>query len=473
MVRFHLGKIPVEIHGSHLFITGLLAWLFASQPFSKHWPDSVLRNQSHPDFASTMALSVLAWMVIITLSVLVHELGHALVSRAFGYQSTIHLVGMGGTTRIVSEERVPWHKDVAQVIAGPGFGLLLGLACYLGFKAVDATGPDGARYVLRGAAWVNIFWSLMNLVPVPPLDGGSISKAVLQRVFGRKGFLYAQVIALVVAAAVLLLSLMWQQVFLAVFFGMYLVGAWSMIQAYRRGEVPAEAPESPKEVALGRAEALFREGKYDRARGLCEQLLSQEGLQASQQARAHHVLGWVELKEGRGREALNHFGRVQSMSVAPEALAAAFSLVGDEDRAVPLWHMAATASNSPTLRHELAGALIRAGRVSDARHLQDVRMSLAWTAAERVWALRGELEKAAGAAEEAFQAEPSAGLAYDAACAWARAGQQPAAMRMLQLASQNGFKDVNDALSDPDLSSLYETPDFKAWVSGLRGSSTA
>lgn len=473
MVRFRLGKIPVEIHGSHLLITAMLAWLFASAALSKHWPDTVLRNQNHPDFASTMALSVIAWMVIITLSVLVHELGHALVARAFGYQSTIHLVGMGGTTRILSEERVPWHKDVLQVIAGPGFGLLLSLACYLGFKAVEVSGPDGARYVLGGAFQVNLFWSVMNLVPVPPLDGGSISKAILQRVFGRPGFLYAQLIALVCAAGVLLLSLMFRQVFLAVFFGMYLVGAWSMIQAYRRGEVPEDAPESPKELALTRAETLFREGKYPQARGLCEQLLAQEGLQASQQARAHHVLGWVELKEGHGREALNHFGRVQSMSVAPEALAAAFSLVGDEDRAVPLWHMAATTSNNPTLRHELAGALIRAGRVADARRMPDIRMSLAWTAAERVWTLRGELEKAATAAEAAFQAEPSAGLAYDAACAWARAGQPPAAMRMLQLASQNGFKDANDALSDPDLSSLYESPDFKAWISGLRGSSPA
>jgi hypothetical protein len=180
------------------------------------------------------------------------------------------------------------------------------------------------------------------------------------------------------------------------------------------------------------------------------------------------MLGWIELKEGHGREALNHFGRVQSMSVEPEALAASFSLVGDDERAVPLWHMAATNNKNPTLRHELAGSLIRAGRVNDAKRLPDVRMAAAWTAAERVWTLRGEFEKAANAAEEAFQSEPGAELAYDAACAWARAGQTPAAMRMLQLASQNGFNQADNALTDPDLSSLLDSPDFQAWISGLR-----
>lgn len=468
MVRFRIGKIPVEIHMSHVLITGLLAWMFAQPRGSNLWPDTVLRDTSHPDYGATAVLTLVVWAVVISGSVLVHELGHALASRLFGYKPSIHLVGMGGVTQPNAEGHIPWHRDVLLTLAGPTFGLMLGLLSGAGYYLVVKNGgSDGARYILQGAAWANVVWAVVNMLPVPPLDGGRITSAVLQRIFGRPGFLYAQILALVISGAVVMFSIAFQQLFLGIFFGMYIVRAWSLIQAYRRGEVPADAPESPNEQALTRAETLFREGKLDQARGLCEQLLAQE-LQASQQARAHHVLGWVELKEGHGREALNHFGRVQSMSVAPEALAAAFSLVGDEERAVPLWHMAATTSNNPTLRHELAGALIRAGRVADARRLPDVRMSTAWTAAERVWTLRGELEKAATAAEEAFQAEPSAPLAYDAACAWARAGQAPAAMRMLQLASQNGFKDLHHALGDPDLESLQQTPDFRAWVEELK-----
>jgi Zn-dependent protease len=473
MVRFRLGSIPVEIHLSHVLISGLLAWTFAQPGHGDLWPDTVLRNPSSPDYAATQALTILVWAVVISGSVLIHELGHALASLLFGYRPSIHLIGMGGVTQPNAEGQIPWHRDVLLTLAGPVFGLMLGLASGAVFFLIDrAGGSEGARYILRGAAIANIFWAVLNMIPVQPLDGGRIATAVLQRVFGRQGFLYAQILALVLGSAVLVFSAVTRSIFLGIFFGMYMLRSWTLIQAYRRGELPVDAPSSPNEVALGRAETLFRDGKYNEARGLCEQLLAQD-LQASQRARAHHVLGWVELKEGHGREALNHFGRVQNMSVAPQALAAAFSLVGDEDRAIPLWHMAASTSADPTLRHELAGALIRAGRVSDAKRLPDVRMSTAWTAAERVWSLRGELEKAAHAAESAFQAEPSAELAYDAACAWARAAQDTAAMRMLQLAAQNGFDQLDVALADPDLAPLRETPDFRAWLDGIKQSAPA
>jgi Zn-dependent protease len=469
MVRFRLGSIPVEIHLSHVLITGMLAWLFAHPDHSALWPNPVLRNSAHPDYEATKLLTVVVWGAVISGSVLFHELGHALASLLFGYRPSIQLVGMGGLTRPNAEGQIPWHRQVLLTAAGPIFGLMLGLLCGSFYFLLDRVGgPEGARYILRGAFIANLFWGVMNLLPVQPLDGGIISTAILQRLFGRPGFLLAQVLALMFSTAIILFSVtvpgMWP---LGIFFSLWMVRTFTLIQAYRRGELPIDDASSPNEVALGRAETLFRDGKYPEARGLCEQLLAQD-LQASQRARAHHVLGWVALKEGHGREALNHFGRVQSMSVAPQALAAAFSLVGDEDRAVPLWHMAATTSNDPTLRHELAGALIRAGRVTDARRLNDVRMSRAWTAAERVWTLRGELEKAAHAAESAFQSEPTAELAYDAACAWARANEPSAAMRMLQLAAQNGFDQLDLALSDPDLTGLRGTPDFEAWVNGLK-----
>lgn len=475
MLRFRLGTIPVELHLSHLLFAGFLGWVFAQPGSSNMWPDPVLRNPAHPDHAVTSALAVVVWAAVITASILFHELGHALAARLFGHRPTISLVGLRGITRANAEAPMPWHRVVLFSLAGPVFGLLLATACGIGWLVIDRThGPEAAVYLLKGAFWGNLFWAVLNLLPVQPLAGGRAVAAVLMRLFGRKGFLYSQLIALALGLAMLPLALAaetaWLGIFMGIFFAMYLMRTALLIQAYRRGELPIDDPASPNEVALGRAELLFRDGHYLEARGLCEQLLAQE-LQASQRARAHYLLGWVALKEGKGREALDHFtrrGAPQGFSVEPQALAAAFSLVGDEERAVPLWHMAATTSKDPTLRHELAGALIRAGRVNDARRLPDVRMATAWTAAERVWTLRGELEKAANASEEAFQSEPSAELAYDAACAWARAGQAAAAMRMLQLASQNGFSQVDVAKNDPDLSSLRDSPDFNAWLGSLK-----
>ena len=473
MLRFQLGRIPVEIHGSFVLITALLAFSFAQPGPGQLWPDPVLRNPSSPDYGTTLALTAVAWALVITVSVLVHELGHALAARLFGYSPSVHLVGMGGLTNPNANEQLPWHRDVLFTAAGPAFGMLLALGSGAGWLLLDrSSGPEGARYLLRGMFFANAFWTVLNLLPVSPLDGGRIASTVLTRVLGRPGFLVAQVLALLVGGAVVAFGLYTGSLFLAVFFGMYLFRAVSLIQAYRRGELPLDTPSSPNEQALARAEALFREGKVQEAQTLATQLLTQD-LQPSQRSRAHHVAGWVALKEGRGKEALEHFTRVQNQAVAPQALAAALSLVGEDERAIPLWHMAATTSGDLTLRHELAGALIRAGRESDARRLPEVRMALAFTAAERVLTLRGEHERAAHAAESAFQAEPGADLAYDAACAWARAGQAQSALRMLALASQNGFSKAELAASDPDLAPLRELSDFRHWLETVRHSAPA
>jgi hypothetical protein len=96
-----------------------------------------------------------------------------------------------------------------------------------------------------------------------------------------------------------------------------------------------------------------------------------------------------------------------------------------------------------------------------------VRPALAYGAAERVHYVRGEYAQAAQMAEGAFREEPSATVAYDAACAWARAREPASALRMLVLASQNGFKDASIARADPDLSSLSDNPEFLAWLDAL------
>ena len=70
-------------------------------------------------------------------------------------------------------------------------------------------------------------------------------------------------------------------------------------------------------------------------------------------------------------------------------------------------------------------------------------------------------------AEAAFQAAPQATSAYNAACAFVRAGDVNSAMRMLALASQNGFDDVALASNDPALASLRGVTAFESWLAHL------
>ncbi|HZI08542.1 MAG TPA: peptidase M50, partial [Archangium sp.] len=68
---------------------------------------------------------------------------------------------------------------------------------------------------------------------------------------------------------------------------------------------------------------------------------------------------------------------------------------------------------------------------------------------------------------------PSARLAYDAACAHARARHLNDAMRMLRRARELGFHDAHYMASDEDLAPLHGHPDFEQWLEDLQKSASA
>jgi Flp pilus assembly protein TadD len=182
------------------------------------------------------------------------------------------------------------------------------------------------------------------------------------------------------------------------------------------------------------------------------------------------MLGWVALKEGQGRPALDHFSQVQGLPVEPHAVAAAFSLVGDDARAVEWWKQAWQASADRTVLHEYAGSLIRAGKAAQALQLPEVDPAAAYSCAERALFIRGAYSEAAAMGEAALAHVPSPSVAYDAACAFARAHNTADAVRLLHRARELGFRDAAYAASDEDLASLHGHPAFDAWLADLRRS---
>ncbi len=461
------------VHYSHVAIAVLLAWSFAQGAGGQGWPGEVLSDPAHPNNGTTFALVTALWVGIISFSVLIHELGHALSSLAFGYRAVIQLIGMGGVTQTLPREEnealeLPWHHELFIVLAGPaaglGLGLVAGAASFLG--AAAGHWPDWLLYVLRGMFGANLFWAVLNLMPVAPLDGGSIARVVLMQAFGRRGFLFAQILALLVASLAVLAGLALNARVLALLFGLYVFRAISLINAYRRGEAPAGAAAHPLAAKLLEAEAFAAKGQLDAAEQAATEVLNQPAPSALI-SRAHAIVGWVAVKRGDGKRALEHFNHADANVVTPQALAAAHSLAGDDAAALPLWEKAAAATGEAVVRHEWAGALIRLGREAEARRLPDLRLALAFAAAERVHFLRGEFAQAAAMAEASFREEPSATAAYDAACAWSLAHDPAAAMRCLTLAAQNGFDRADTARTDPDLKNLRGSPEFEAWLEAL------
>jgi Zn-dependent protease len=417
-----------------------------------------------------MTFVVVSWMFIVFVSVLVHELGHAVASRAFGYQPTITLAWLGGHTQPNAPGPIPWGRDVVLTLAGPLFGLLLGLACWVAHSALESPSPALA-YILRAGYMANFFWAVLNMVPVLPLDGGRISTVVAMRLFKERGFLAAQILGVITSAGLVAVSLALNQIFLVIFFAMFGVQALRAAYEAMKGPEQVGLAQAPLVQSLQQAQEALSRNQLPEARRLASSVLDAgEALTPELASRAHHVLGWVSLKEGQGRTALDHFSQVQGRRVEAHALAAAFSLIGDETRALPLWEIAWRETGDRTVMHEYAGSLIRAGKQAQALRLPGVDVAAAFSCAERALFIRGAYSEAAAMGEAALAHVPSPTVAYDAACAFARAHNPHDAVRLLHRARELGFRDAAYAATDEDLATLHGHPAFEEWLTELRQS---
>jgi len=132
------------------------------------------------------ALFGVASMFAIFASVVLHEMGHALMAQRFGIQTVdVTLCPLGGIARMDGEAKSPW-RDVAISVAGPAVNLLLfiGLAVVgliTGLISTDvptALGPSPQGLLLVSIA-ANLMLFLFNLLPFFPLDGGRILRSLL------------------------------------------------------------------------------------------------------------------------------------------------------------------------------------------------------------------------------------------------------------------------------------------------------
>lgn len=140
-------------------------------------------------------LGTAIWTAVILISVLVHEYGHALTAMFFGQRAQIDLVAFGGVTKRYGPKPKLWQEFII-VMNGPLAGFLLGAFAY--YLATDSSTSIG--YAIFVAFYVNIFWTILNLVPILPLDGGKLLSIVLESIFGLRGLKTALFLSLIFAA---------------------------------------------------------------------------------------------------------------------------------------------------------------------------------------------------------------------------------------------------------------------------------
>jgi Zn-dependent protease len=162
----------------------------------------------HPSFFVMAAIlglggsltSTLVWIVVVTASILVHELGHAIAARRFGRAAKIELYSLGGVTHHGGDRTLSYGQRAIVSIAGPAAGLALGaLTLLLASREWVPRGPF-TDLVVRQMLWVNIGWGALNLLPILPLDGGQLLQAGLDALTGGRGLRWTQLVSIVVGA---------------------------------------------------------------------------------------------------------------------------------------------------------------------------------------------------------------------------------------------------------------------------------
>ena len=206
---FSLGRVlgfPIEVSTTALLLFLWIAW-----------------SQGHGRWANAVVICALLFG-----SILVHELGHAVVGRRVGLDPLrIVLHGFGG---LCQYRRSPDPRQgVLATVAGPGAGLLLGVSSWIVLRVFGGQLPDQAIWALGWLVRVNLVWSLLNLLPMFPLDGGHLLWHGLRHVLpGQRAWAITRVVGLAVAALTVVGGM---------FFGMWflvIVAALAAVDLYQK-----------------------------------------------------------------------------------------------------------------------------------------------------------------------------------------------------------------------------------------------
>ena len=227
-LQFRLFGLPVRIHP--------LFWVISL----------FLGMQGSIEDMSLWLLLLGCWVAAVFVSILVHELGHALpLAYYYGARTWIILYGMGGLAchEPYYRKRVPgtWGT-IAYTAAGPFAGFALAgvlvsvlLLCrievvlkwisfgdliFIPYVLVDRVGFFQSvaflpRYVMiafyvliDNILYISIFWGLLNLLPLYPLDGGHIAREFFLMLDRRRGIVNSLWLSVFTGGGIAVLALM-------------------------------------------------------------------------------------------------------------------------------------------------------------------------------------------------------------------------------------------------------------------------
>lgn len=177
-------------------------------------------------------------------SLLLHEFGHVWMGRLFGTNGHIVLQGWCGLAVGSSNLHNRWQR-IAVYLAGPGIQLLFwaGIYGFITFAEPKIISPH-LRAAIHFLMWINLWWPIINLLPIWPLDGGQVSRELFTWASRNNGVRFSLSLSLVTAAIVTINAISYaiggynipylpvsDRFFFIFFFALFVVESFILIQA--------------------------------------------------------------------------------------------------------------------------------------------------------------------------------------------------------------------------------------------------
>ncbi len=397
------------------------------------------------------ARNAIAWTAIVFVSVLLHELGHALVARRYGARPSIFLHAFGGLTAYTTDAlQLTRGRRIAISLAGPFAGFVLGAIVF--FVSRRFALSEGQLHLVRLVLFVNVGWGLINLLPVLPLDGGNVLAAAL----GPKRAFATAIVSGTVAAVVAVLGLAAKLPFGVILFGFAAFNAFSQARVARENDVDRREGLDDQ---LQKAKAALDRGELEDAYVLADDVV-RRARTAPVRNGGYTALAWIHVGRGEGRLARRALEQIEPRgAVDPYTWAAVEDAAGSPERArailVEARRQGFVTAEATKLLIDL---LAREGRLEEAVEVahedapllapEDVR------AVVRAAIEGGSARVAARLAGRLFEIHADAGDAVDEARALATAGDVNAALAALAHAVQIGTVDREALRLDPAFAAL-------------------
>ncbi|MFT3710736.1 MAG: hypothetical protein QM817_24190 [Archangium sp.] len=397
--------------------------------------------------------AALMWTALVFFGVLIHELGHAVMMKRFGFPPSITLHLLGGVTMAPPGSQPTVRQTFLITLAGPSASIALGLIAL----ALDLGWHDKSAFAQRAiddAEWINLGWAFINLLPILPWDGGLLLDSGLAWATGKRRHFVVGSFSVLGGALAIVAALFTRNFMLAYLGGM---GVW---HGWNRFNVKLSEP-------------VGGDGSRHREQSWWERLHAGEDVEPelrrelatttdpAKRAQYAELLAWACLRKrdfDGARTAVKQMGAFQPSISLRARLAAAEN---DTDTVLTLLSGAGTvADNDLPL---LVSALIQRDRFDEVVQLGLRHTVVADLASTRLFAA-GAFKHSLELCTAERMRTGIGRFAYNEACCLCRLGRPDDAVTALQKAKTLGCPELKNVDQDEDLASVRDRPEVRALV---------